>query len=55
MHEQEALKSKGHELNEKNRMYGNMQAIMIWKKKNASFAASDPRGEGVAEVIYFSK
>lgn len=53
--EQEALKNKGHKLNEKNRKYGNMQAIMIWKKKNISFAASDPRGEGTAEVIHVSK
>ncbi|MBL1142176.1 MAG: gamma-glutamyltransferase [Proteobacteria bacterium] len=53
--EQEALKSKGHKLNEKNRQYGNMQAIMVWKDKNISFAASDPRGEGTAEVIHLSK
>ncbi len=53
--EQEALKRKGHKLNEKNRKYGNMQAIMVWKKKNISFAASDPRGEGKAEVLYIFK
>jgi gamma-glutamyltranspeptidase/glutathione hydrolase len=53
--EQEELKRKGHKLNEKNRQYGNMQAIMIWKEKNISFAASDPRGEGAAEVIHLSK
>jgi gamma-glutamyltranspeptidase / glutathione hydrolase len=53
--EQEELKKKGHKLNEKNRRYGNMQAIMIWKKNNITFAASDPRGEGSAEVIYISK
>ena len=53
--EQERLKSKGHTLNEKNRRYGNMQAIMIWKNKNIIFAASDPRGEGAAEVIHISK
>lgn len=53
--EQEKLKNKGHKLTEKNRRYGNMQAIMIWKKKNISFAASDPRGEGAAEVIHLSK
>lgn len=52
--EQQVLKSKGHKLNEKNRKYGNMQAIMIWKEKNISFAASDPRGEGTAEVVYIS-
>ncbi len=50
--EQQALKDKGHILNEKNRRYGNMQAIMLWKKRNFIFAASDPRGEGRAEVIY---
>jgi gamma-glutamyltranspeptidase / glutathione hydrolase len=53
--EQEELKSKGHKLNEKNRKYGNMQAIMIWKKNNITFAASDPRGEGSSEVVHFSK
>ncbi len=53
--EQEELKKKGHQLNEKNRQYGNMQAIMIWKNKNISFAASDPRGEGTAEVIHILK
>lgn len=45
------LKSKGHELEEKNRQYGNMQAIMYWKTKDITFAASDPRGEGTAEVF----
>ncbi len=53
--EQEELKKKGHKLKEKNRQYGNMQAIMIWKKNNITFAASDPRGEGSAEVIYLTK
>ena len=53
--EQEQLKSKGHKLKEKNRRYGNMQAIMVWKEKNISFAASDPRGEGKAEVVYITK
>lgn len=48
-----ALKDKGHTLKEKNRRYGNMQAIMIWKKKDLIFAASDPRGEGSAEVFYY--
>jgi gamma-glutamyltranspeptidase / glutathione hydrolase len=55
MSEQEELKSKGHKLKERNRKYGNMQAIMVWKNKNISFAASDPRGEGTAEVIYIPK
>jgi len=51
--EQAALKNKGHTLKEKNRRYGNMQAIMIWKKRDLIFAASDPRGEGSAEVLYY--
>jgi len=55
LNEQKSLKSKGHKLVEKNRKYGNMQAIMVWKNKNISFAASDPRGEGSAEVIYDSQ
>ena len=45
------LQAKGHELSEKKRRYGNMQAIMIWKKKGLVFAASDPRGEGKAQLI----
>ncbi len=53
--EQEQLRKKGHALKEKNRQYGNMQAIMVWKEMNVSFVASDPRGEGTAEVIYISK
>ncbi|MCG8378311.1 MAG: gamma-glutamyltransferase [Proteobacteria bacterium] len=53
--EQEQLIRKGHDLSEKNRRYGNMQAIMVWKAKDLKFAASDPRGEGIAEVIYLSR
>ena len=53
--EQQQLENKGHKLTEKNRQYGNMQAIMVWKEKNLSFAASDPRGEGTAEVIHLSQ
>ncbi len=49
--EQKQLKNKGHTLNEKNRQYGNMQAVMYWKQKSLKFAASDPRGEGAAEVV----
>lgn len=48
------LQQKGHQLQEINRRYGNMQAIMYWKKRNIIFAASDPRGEGSAEVFYLS-
>lgn len=50
--DRQGLKARGHELDEMNRQYGNMQAVMLWKKKNLLFAASDPRGEGRAEVIY---
>jgi len=49
--EQQALKKRGHTLKEKNRRYGNMQAILWDKKINKLFAASDPRGEGKAVVI----
>ena len=50
--EKKKLVMKGHKLKEIKRKYGNMQAIMIWKNRNTSFVASDPRGEGVAEVIH---
>jgi gamma-glutamyltranspeptidase/glutathione hydrolase len=50
--EKKKLVIKGHELKEIKRKYGNMQAIMIWKNRNTSFVASDPRGEGVAEAIH---
>jgi gamma-glutamyltranspeptidase/glutathione hydrolase len=46
--ERSALQSLGHKLSEKNRQYGNMQAILWYKPKNLVFAASDPRGEGEA-------
>ncbi len=49
--QQRALEKRGHVLNEKNRRYGNMQAILWDKKLNKLFAASDPRGEGKAVVI----
>ena len=49
--QQRALEKRGHVLNEKNRRYGNMQAILWDKKLNKLFAASDPRGEGMAVVI----
>ncbi len=50
--EKRKLIFKGHKLKEIKRKYGNMQAIMIWKNRNTSFVASDPRGEGVAEAIH---
>jgi gamma-glutamyltranspeptidase/glutathione hydrolase len=47
---QAALAAKGHTLKENRRNYGNMQAI-VWNKKTATVeAASDPRGEGAADV-----
>ena len=49
--QQRALEKRGHVLKEKNRRYGNMQAILWDKKINLVFAASDPRGEGKAIVI----
>ncbi len=49
--EQRALKKLGHVLKEKDRRYGNMQAILWDKKINKLFAASDHRGEGKAVVI----
>jgi len=49
--QQRALEKRGHVLKEKNRRYGNMQAILWDKKINQVFAASDPRGEGKAVVI----
>lgn len=49
--QQRQLEKRGHVLKEKNRTYGNMQAILWHKKSNKLFAASDPRGEGKAVVI----
>ena len=49
------LKAKGHTLDEKTRRYGNMQAILYWKEKDLMYAASDPRGEGTAEVFIQKK
>jgi gamma-glutamyltranspeptidase/glutathione hydrolase len=50
--EQAGLRKLGHKLKEKNRQYGNMQAILWYKPRNQVFAASDPRGEGSAAIIY---
>jgi len=49
--QERALEKRGHVLKEKNRRYGNMQAILWDKKINQVFAASDPRGEGKSVVI----
>ncbi len=52
MFERRQLEKRGHVLAEKNRRYGNMQAILWDKKTNLLLAASDPRGEGEAVVIH---
>ena len=49
--EQAGFQKLGHSLKEIQRRYGNMQAVMWWKKKNLMFAASDPRGEGKAVAV----
>lgn len=49
-HEIHGLKRLGHTVTEKNRRYGDMQAILWYKPRNIIFAASDPRGEGEATV-----
>jgi len=49
--EQQRLRQFGHRLNEKKREYGNMQAILWYKPRDLIFAASDPRGEGTADVF----
>lgn len=50
-YEQKALADLGHQLKEIPRRYGNMHAILWDKKENKVYAASDPRGEGRAEVV----
>ena len=47
---QAALTAKGHKLNESKRRYGNMHAVTWDLKSGEVKAASDPRGEGRAEV-----
>jgi gamma-glutamyltranspeptidase/glutathione hydrolase len=48
--QQAALRAKGHVLSEIKRNYGNMQAV-LWDRRNGRVAAaSDPRGEGQAQV-----
>jgi gamma-glutamyltranspeptidase/glutathione hydrolase len=49
--ERNGLSNFGHKLAERNRRYGNMQAILWYKPNNLVFAASDPRGEGEAVVM----
>lgn len=48
---QKALTARGHTLTLSNRDYGNMHAILWQLDTGAITAASDPRGEGVAEVF----
>jgi gamma-glutamyltranspeptidase/glutathione hydrolase len=48
--EQDGLRALGHALKDVGRDYGNMQAVLWYKSINFVFAASDPRGEGVAET-----
>ena len=46
-----ALIKKGHELKEINRLYGNMQALLLEKEDGKVTVASDPRGEGASLVL----
>jgi gamma-glutamyltranspeptidase/glutathione hydrolase len=48
------LRRYGHKLEGTSQLFGNMQAVMWDRKSNQVFAASDPRGEGAAGVIYGS-
>ena len=48
--EQQALRQLGHALKQTERPYGDMHAVLWEKEKNRVRAASDPRGEGSAEV-----
>jgi gamma-glutamyltranspeptidase/glutathione hydrolase len=47
---QQALNQMGYSLNEQDRQYGNMQAIVVNKRSGQVQAASDPRGIGEARV-----
>lgn len=47
---QDALSAKGHSLKELKRNYGNMHAVLWDKRVGVVDAASDPRGEGGAQV-----
>ncbi|HEX7026602.1 MAG TPA: gamma-glutamyltransferase [Gammaproteobacteria bacterium] len=44
------LQWRGHQLDEMNRRYGNMQVVIFNKASKKFDVASDPRGEGLAEV-----
>ncbi|MDT8309831.1 MAG: gamma-glutamyltransferase [Methylophaga sp.] len=45
-----SLVNRGHQINQLDRQFGNMQLIMMNKQTGKLQAASDPRGEGAAEV-----
>jgi len=45
-----ALQKIGHHLKPSGRKYGNMQAVLWDRQQNRVSAASDPRGEGLAEL-----
>ncbi len=45
------LKAKGHKMQQRDRSYGNMQAIMWNKKSHKVTVASDPRGSGSAMLV----
>ena len=47
---QQVLEKRGHKLKEIDRKYGNMHAILWDKARGKVYAASDPRGEGLAEL-----
>ena len=44
------LEGRGHKLHAMRHAYGNMQVVMWDKRQKRFLAASDPRGEGAAEV-----
>lgn len=48
--EQVELKKRGHELKPIGRRYGDMQSVLWDKSINRVYAASDPRGEGLAKL-----
>ena len=45
-----SLKDRGHQINQLDRQFGNMQLITLDKSIGELEAASDPRGEGAADV-----
>ncbi len=48
--EMKALEQRGHAIKKLTRRYGDMQAVVVNKQSGKVAAASDPRGEGLAEV-----